>query len=239
MTDTNGGDPTASAHPGRDRFKIGDDQIDIGRIKTVKGHDLEELVCKHPLFDKDSPIFMADHVTLDEGTGVVHTAPGHGAEDYEVGIREGLEIFSPVDDEGRFTAQVPEYQGTHVFEANDLINDDLREKGLLLYVGTIQHQYPFCWRCHRPLVFRATVQWFMSIDHLDLRKRSLEAIGKIQWVPGHSENRIFGAVESRPDWCLSRQRTWGVGIPVFYCKENGHEILSSEAISAVTELSSP
>ena len=206
------------------------------RIKTLKGKSLTGLICKHPLYDRDSPIFLADHVTLDEGTGVVHTAPGHGAEDYQVGIREGLEIYSPVDDRGLFTDQVPEYEGIHVFEANDLVNEDLRKKGVLLYVGTVRHQYPFCWRCHQPLVFRATVQWFMSVDHLDLRQRALDVIGKVKWVPGHSENRIFGAVESRPDWCLSRQRTWGVGIPVFYCKKNGHEILSAEAISAVAKL---
>jgi len=170
------------------------------RIKTVKGKDLVGLVTRHPLVDRDSPVFMADHVALDEGTGVVHTAPGH------------------------------------VFEANPLVNDDLRKKGVLLYEGSIRHQYPFCWRCHQPLIFRATVQWFMSVDHLDLRKRSLKAIGEIQWVPGHSENRIYGAVESRPDWCLSRQRTWGVGIPVFYCRKHGHEILSAEAIAAVASL---
>ncbi len=206
------------------------------RIKTVRGKDLQGLICRHPLFDRSSPVFMADHVSLEEGTGVVHTAPGHGAEDYEVGIREGLEIFSPVDDRGRFTAQVPQYQGVHVFEANQHVNEDLGKAGVLLYSGAIRHQYPYCWRCHQPLVFRATVQWFMSVDHLDLRRRSLKAIGEIQWVPGHSANRIYGAVESRPDWCLSRQRTWGVGIPVFYCREHGHEILTSEAIAAVAKL---
>lgn len=206
------------------------------RVKTVKGKELDGLVCRHPLVDRPSPIFMADHVSLEEGTGVVHTAPGHGAEDFEVGVREELEIFSPVDDKGRFTDQVPEYKGVHVFEANQLVNDDLREKGVLVYQGSIRHQYPFCWRCHQPLVFRATVQWFMSVDHMDLRKRSLKAVGDIQWVPGHSENRIYGAVESRPDWCLSRQRAWGVGIPVFYCRKHGHEILSPEAIAAVANL---
>jgi len=206
------------------------------RIKKVKGHDLAGLVCKHPLFDRDSPIFMAQHITLDEGTGIVHTAPGHGQEDFEIGVREGLEIFSPVDDEGRFTAQVERYQGIGVDEANQLVKDDLSKEGVLLYSSTIRHQYPFCWRCHRPLLFRATVQWFMSVDHQDLRKRSLEAIPKIQWVPRHSENRIYSAVESRPDWCLSRQRVWGVGIPTFFCKKHGHEILSPEAISAVAKL---
>ncbi|MFC1682991.1 isoleucine--tRNA ligase [Candidatus Zixiibacteriota bacterium] len=206
------------------------------RIKTIKGKALEGLVCRHPMADRDSPVFLADHVSLEEGTGVVHTAPGHGAEDFEVGRRENLEIFSPVDDEGRFTEQVGEYQGIRVLEANQRVNDDLRKKGVLLYEGSIHHQYPYCWRCHQPLIFRATVQWFMSVDHLDLRKRSLDAIGKIQWVPGHSENRIYGAVESRPDWCLSRQRSWGVGLPVFYCRKNGHEILSPEAIAGVFKL---
>jgi isoleucyl-tRNA synthetase len=206
------------------------------RVRTVKGHDLEGLVCRHPQVDRESPVFLADHVSLEEGTGVVHTAPGHGAEDFEVGVREKLEIFSPVDDQGRFTDQVGEYQGIKVLEANQRVNDDLRKRGVLLYEGSIRHQYPFCWRCHQPLIFRATVQWFMSVDHLDLRKHTLETIGKIRWVPGHSENRIYGAVESRPDWCLSRQRSWGVGLPVFYCKKNGHEILSSEAIRAVYKL---
>jgi isoleucyl-tRNA synthetase len=206
------------------------------RIKTVKGKDLEGLVCRHPQVDRDSPVFLADHVSLEEGTGVVHTAPGHGAEDFEVGVREGLEIFSPVDDEGRFTDQVAAYKGIKVLEANQRVNDDLREKGVLLYEGNIRHQYPFCWRCHQPLIFRATVQWFMSVDHLDLRQRTLETISQIQWVPGHSENRIYGAVESRPDWCLSRQRSWGVGLPIFYCKKSGHEVLSPEAIGAVYKL---
>jgi isoleucyl-tRNA synthetase len=206
------------------------------RIKKMKGGDLAGIICKHPLFDRDSPMFMAEHVTLDEGTGVVHTAPGHGQEDFEVGIREKLEIFSPVDDKGRFTAQVPEYQGIGVDEVNQLVKDDLQKEGLLLHSSTIEHQYPFCWRCHQPLLFRATVQWFLSVDHLDLRKRSLEIVEKVQWVPGHTENRIYSAVESRPDWCLSRQRIWGVGIPIFYCKKHGHEILSAEAISAVVRL---
>ena len=186
------------------------------RVRTVKGRDLEGLICRHPQVDRESPVFLADHVSLEEGTGVVHTAPGHGVEDFGVGVREKLEIFSPVDDEGRFTDQVEEYRGIKVLEANQRVNDDLREKGVLLYEGSIRHQYPFCWRCHQPLIFRATVQWFMSIDHMDLRKRTLETISQIQWVPGHSENRIYGAVESRPDWCLSRQRSWGVGLPVFY-----------------------
>jgi len=206
------------------------------RVRTVKGRDLEGLICRHPQVERESPVFLAEHVSLEEGTGVVHTAPGHGAEDFEVGRKEGLEIFSPVDDQGRFTDQVEQYQGIKVLEANQRVNDDLRKKGVLLYEGSIRHQYPFCWRCHQPLIFRATVQWFMSVDHLDLRKRTLETISKIRWVPGHSENRIYGAVESRPDWCLSRQRSWGVGLPVFYCKKNGHEILSAEAIKAVYEV---
>jgi isoleucyl-tRNA synthetase len=209
---------------------------DFERIRTVKGQDLKGMICRHPLEERDSPIFLADHVSLEEGTGVVHTAPGHGAEDFEVGLKEGLEIYSPVDDEGRFTSQVPQYEGLPVLEANGRVNEDLQKAGVLLSSGVIQHQYPFCWRCHQPLVFRATVQWFMSIDHLDLRGRALKAVDTVKWVPGHSENRIISALESRPDWCLSRQRTWGVGLPVFYCQKNGHEILTPESIAAVAKM---
>ena len=208
----------------------------FARVRTLKGLDLQGLICRHPLENRDSPVFLAKHVSLDEGTGVVHTAPGHGAEDFEVGRKEGLEIFSPVDDEGRFTAQVPQYQGLHVFEANERVNEDLKKAGALLSCGAIRHQYPFCWRCHQPLVFRATVQWFMSIDHLDLRQRALEAVSTVRWIPGHSENRIYSALESRPDWCLSRQRIWGVGLPVFYCKKNGHEVLTPDSVAAVAKL---
>ncbi len=214
-----------------------------GEAYTVvwRGHgsQLDGLVAKHPLFDRPSPVLFADYVTMEDGTGVVHTAPGHGKEDFETGQKYGLEVLGPVDASGTFTALAgAEFEGARILggEADDRVIDALRREGALMRKDDFQHSYPHCWRCHNPLIFRATVQWFMNIDHDHHRERSLEAIRNTTWFPPVSANRITSMVAGRPDWCLSRQRAWGVGIPAFYCKDCGKEVLSREAIQAVAAL---
>lgn len=204
--------------------------------KTLKGRDLQGLVFKHPLYGRPSPLFLALHVTLDEGTGVVHTAPGHGEEDFQVGQKEGIEIFCPVDEGGRFTKEAGAYEGLHVEESNRRIMDDLASAGSLLEESEIRHQYPHCWRCKQPLIFRTTVQWFLSVDHAGLRQKALEEIEKTAWVPEGSKNRIMGMIDSRPDWCLSRQRVWGIGVPVLYCTDCGEPILEESLVSHIADI---
>jgi isoleucyl-tRNA synthetase len=208
-------------------------------LTRVKGSDLDGIVTKHPLFHRTSPVVFADYVTMEDGTGVVHTAPGHGKEDFETGQKYGLEILCPVDASGTFTVQAGEgFAGARILggEADQRVIEALENSGHLLSQAKFQHSYPHCWRCHNPLLFRATVQWFMNIDHSGHRERALNAIEETAWYPPVSKNRISSMVANRPDWCLSRQRAWGVGIPAFYCKSCGKEILSREAINAVSAL---
>ncbi len=188
-------------------------------IAAVDPKILEGKACRHPLYDRPSKIVLGTHVTLDAGTGCVHTAPGHGREDYEVGLEYGLDIYSPVDDQGRFTDDVEFFSGRCVFDANAAVNQKLKEVGALLNEGSIIHTYPHCWRCKEPVIFRATPQWFISMDATGLRQRSLEEIDRVRWIPHWGRDRIYGMIESRPDWCVSRQRAWGVPITVFYCKD--------------------
>ncbi len=197
-------------------------------LATILGRDLEGLKARHPWIDRDSLFVLADYVTLDDGTGCVHTAPGHGLEDYQTGRAYGLDIYAPVDDEGRFTPDVARYAGMSVFKANRLINDDMRRDGALLEEGEISHSYPHCWRCKNPVIFRATAQWFISMDEGGLRQRTLDEIRRVRWIPAWGEERMAGMMESRPDWCISRQRSWGVPIPAFACRACG-EILANEA----------
>jgi len=177
--------------------------------RSLSGLELKGLVFAHPIIERESPLFMAWHVNLDEGTGVVHTAPGHGMEDFEVGKREGLDILCPVDEKGVFNHEGGKYEGERVETVNDEVLLDLEKAGHLLQKETITHSYPHCWRCKSPLLFRTTTQWFFSIDHNNLREKALDAIEKVIWLPGASKNRILGMIRNRPDWCISRQREWG------------------------------
>ena len=199
-------------------------------LVTFLGRELEGLKARHPFIDRESVFVLADYVTLDQGTGSVHTAPGHGYEDYLTGIATGLDIYTPVDSEGKFVPQVGKYGGMNVFEANAKITEDMKADGSLLKEGEIIHSYPHCWRCKNPVIFRATAQWFIAMDTNDLRIKSLEAIKKVRWIPPWGEERIANMISARPDWCISRQRSWGVPIPAFYCHDCGH-ILADEEIT--------
>ncbi|MGM0680999.1 MAG: isoleucine--tRNA ligase [Thermodesulfobacteriota bacterium] len=205
--------------------------IDYEVVATFKAPSLEGRHCSHPLTDRSSVIVLADYVTLESGTGCVHTAPGHGSDDYLTGLRYGLEIVSPVDDHGRFTEEAGPYQGLATHEANEPICADLEAKGLLLAAREISHSYPHCWRCKKPVIFRATRQWFISMEINELRSRALKAIKKVNWTPSWGMERIYGMVESRPDWCLSRQRAWGVPITAVICRECG-AVCNNEAINS-------
>jgi isoleucyl-tRNA synthetase len=215
--------------------EIGIDEIKL--LRTVKGKELEGIRYTHPFLPRKSEILLADFVTLEEGTGCVHVAPGHGEEDYELGRRHNLPILSPVDDEGKFTSEVKELKGTSIFTANPLIVKRLKRDGYLLYDGKIRHSYPHCWRCGSPLIFRATPQWFLNVDEHDLRHRSSQAVvKKVEWIPHQSRVRIKSMLEERPDWCLSRQRYWGVGIPVVYCQGCDQAIIDEKIISNIETL---
>src|SRR3990170_2540405 len=205
-------------------------------LKTFKGREFENLKVKHPLKDFDSRVVLADFVDLNQGTGCVHIAPGHGEEDYIVGLKYNLPAPMPVDDRGFFTDEAGQFGGVHILKANDLIIEYLQKEHLLLKTAQIKHSYPHCWRCKNPVIFRATEQWFISMEKGDLRSRSLQAVPSVQWIPAWSENRITGMLNERPDWCLSRQRSWGVPLPIFYCKNCHQELVTSESLEVVEEL---
>jgi isoleucyl-tRNA synthetase len=196
--------------------------------------EIEKLSVRHPFLDRESKVLFGDHVTVEAGTGVVHTAPGHGQDDYNVGLKYGLEVLSPVDHRGRYTSEFAEMEGKSVFEANPLIIEKMRENGSLLHASTFIHQYPHSWRSHKPLIMRATPQWFMKIE--PLRKKALEEIKKVEWIPEWGESRFTAAVKTRPDWCLSRQRYWGVPIPAFQCRDCGGVHLDEKTLNHVITL---
>jgi isoleucyl-tRNA synthetase len=203
---------------------------------TLRGAGMEGLKLRHPLFaGRESLVVLAEHVTMDDGSGCVHTAPGHGAEDFAVGQRYGLETFSPVDERGVFTAEAGPYAGVHVEKANALIVEDLRRTGRLLAVEAIEHSYPHCWRCKRPLIFRATRQFFLSLTHRSLRNRVLAAVDEVNWHPSWGYERMKNMMSVRPDWCLSRQRAWGVALPAFVCGGCGEAVLDADVIDKVAE----
>jgi isoleucyl-tRNA synthetase len=205
-------------------------------VATFSGSELENMRARHPWIDRDSLIINGDHVTLEAGTGCVHTAPGHGHDDYVVGSRYALDAYAPVNDGGCFTDEVPEFAGQFVFKADPEIVKLLEEKGVLLGSRPIEHSYPHCWRCKKSIIFRATAQWFISMEARDLRKQSLEEIERVEWIPSWGRDRIFGMIENRPDWCLSRQRSWGVPVIAMRCKSCGESSTSRELALHAAEL---
>jgi isoleucyl-tRNA synthetase len=203
-------------------------------VARLSASDLEGMRCRHPFVDRMSVIVQAPYVTLDVGTGCVHTAPGHGREDFETALKYDLQIYSPVDDDGCFTEDVPYFAGQFVFDANSAVNAKIAEVGNLVRQETITHSYPHCWRCKKPVIFRATEQWFISMESDGLRERALESIEKeVEWLPSWGRERIHGMIANRPDWCISRQRAWGVPITVFYCQECGEVLASPEVLDHV------
>ena len=203
--------------------------------ERVPGKDLVGLVYRHPFAGRTGKVYPAGFVTMDTGTGLVHIAPGHGEEDFQLGQKYQIPTLSPVDGAGRFTRDGGEFAGQFVFDANPHVVDRLRLAGALVKSEEILHTYPHCWRCKKPVIFRATPQWFVSVDHQGLRKKMLDAIGQVRWVPAVGENRIRGMVESRPDWCISRQRIWGVPIPAVHCRSCGCAHLDASIVRRVSQ----
>jgi isoleucyl-tRNA synthetase len=205
-------------------------------VEVVPGSLLEGLSATHPFYDRPSPIVLADYVSLDSGTGCVHTAPGHGREDYDTGLRYGLDILSPLDDCGAFLEEVGFFAGMTVYQANPKVIEKLEEVGNLLAKERITHSYPNCWRCKKPVIFRATTQWFISMAENDLRERTLQAINeKVSWIPSWGRERIHSMIAFRPDWCISRQRLWGVPIIALVCKGCGEAFFDAEWVFSIVE----
>ncbi len=193
-------------------------------VATFDAAIFEKKNCKHPLYARNSLLILGDHVTLEAGTGCVHTAPGHGQDDYIAGLKYGLEIFNPVDDYGRYRDDLELFGGLKLKDANPAVCEKLEDVGALLYQSDISHSYPHCWRCKKPIIFRATEQWFIGMEQNELRKKALEEIDKVEWIPAWGRDRIYNMVEGRPDWCVSRQRSWGVPITVAYCEKCGEDL---------------
>jgi isoleucyl-tRNA synthetase len=206
------------------------------RVGEAAGSALEGLQLAHPFYDRTVPVVLGDHVTLDAGTGLVHTAPGHGHEDYEVGLKYKLPIDNPVGSDGRYVAGTKLFEGEHVFEANKHVIAVLKEHGALLHEETLKHSYPHCWRHKTPVIFRATAQWFISMEQAGLRKGALREIGKVKWMPAWGESRIGNMIADRPDWCISRQRVWGVPLALFTHRDTGEpHPRSAQLLDAVAE----
>ncbi len=205
-------------------------------LGSTTGKELEYIVCRHPFMDRDSLVIVGDHVTLESGTGCVHTAPGHGVEDFEVCVNHYPEIgiVVPVDSEGKMTEEAGKFAGLTTEQANKAIAEELTHSGHMFAVEKIIHQYPHCWRCKEPIIYRATEQWFCSVE--DFKEDAVKAIEQVKWIPAWGEGRIKNMVMDRSDWCISRQRTWGVPIPIFYCAECGEPHIYEASIRAVSDL---
>jgi isoleucyl-tRNA synthetase len=206
-------------------------------LGKADGRALEGLRLEHPFYEREVPVVLGDHVTLDAGTGAVHTAPGHGADDYELGRRYNLPIDNPVGNDGRYVAGTPLYEGLSVWDANPKVVDTLREAGRLIHHEPFRHSYPHCWRHKSPVIFRATPQWFLSMEKAGLRRDALAGIRTVEWIPAWGEQRITSMIETRPDWCISRQRAWGVPLSLFLHKETGNpHPQTPELLEQVAEL---
>ena len=222
------------APEGRDPQSLTLEDLAVPVEKRLKGSELTGLRFRHPLYTRESVMVLGDHVMLDVGTGLVHTAPGHGVEDFVVGQKYRLPALCPVDERGVFTADAGRFEGMHIEPGNQAVIDALKNAGALLDQRPYSHSYPTCWRCKGPVIFRATVQWFMNLDHAGHRERCLKAIDtQVRWYPKDAADRIKAYVSNRPDWCLSRQRAWGVGIPVIYCEECHNPIVTPESIASI------
>jgi isoleucyl-tRNA synthetase len=212
-------------------------------LARVPGSRLEHTVFRHPFLERDSVGILAEHVTLEQGTGAVHTAPGHGHEDFEIGRQYGISTYCPVNESGRFfhaegaEGRLPEELiGKTVWEANPIVTELLRSRGALLAMQKIEHSYPHCWRCHKPTIFRATEQWFIGMDRNQLREKTLEAIQHVHWMPDWGQERMANMIATRPDWCISRQRVWGVPIVIFYCAQCREPLIDRKVLDSVVDL---
>ncbi len=205
-------------------------------LEKISPEKMERLTCRHPFLEQESIIILGNYVTVEEGTGCVHIAPGHGREDYEAGLTYGLDVYAPVDEQGRFTDEVKFFAHEFVFDANTSINKKLTGLEMLLKEEKITHSYPHCWRCKKPVIFRSTPQWFISLEANDLRKKSLENIDRVNWIPAWGRGRIYQMIENRPDWCISRQRIWGIPIVAFHCINCGDILVEKKVIDFVADL---